>query len=75
MAYLNIEKDVYDEGLGTKIPISTVSKLENAVYSIQTCSPKTWRQQKIVSDRDLAPFPPSCSCLSIKVLDGVHLHW
>lgn len=31
MAYLNIEKDVYYEGLGTKIPISTVSKLENAV--------------------------------------------
>lgn len=31
MAYLDIEKDVYDEGLGTKIPISTVSKLENMV--------------------------------------------
>ena len=31
MAYLDIEKDVYYEGLGTKIPISTVSKLKNVL--------------------------------------------
>lgn len=31
MAYLDIKKDVYYEGLGTEIPVSIVSKLESVV--------------------------------------------